>query len=436
MSKPGERSGTSEDSAAGGQAKPARPELPLVIVKRGSPVAKAGRFGMAGQVLHKIRWLPLIPVIMLTGGVIAMYFQPPGIRVAMHALVLQPGGGTKDPIAVPAPKAPVATSAPSARQVVALAKLVPEGELRTVAPPVGAGDARIAVLKVEEGSKVDAGAVLGPLRPGIAGDLGTGTIDVVAPGTHDTASAVAGTPLGQGWAYISSGTWSLVGVELDAPVLTEAAAQAGLTNEAGVFGRVRLLTNVMGLWLLESCRREWEAEGRPQELAGLLDAAARRTQPAGVIFPDDHRFFAPPSMVRAIRGMLTESGQADTDDPVLITKVILDSLALRYATVVSAIERLTGHPIPGIHIVGGGSRNAYLNQATADASGREVLAGPVEATAIGNLLVQGIAAGTVASLGDGRRMVAEAFPPSRFEPRDTERWEQPARLFRDISPRQ
>jgi rhamnulokinase len=279
---------------------------------------------------------------------------------------------------------------------------------------------------------VGAGTTLGTLRPELARDLGIGAMAVVAPGTHDTASAVAGTPLGRDWAYISSGTWSLVGVELDAPILTEAAARADLTNEAAVFGRVRLLTNVMGLWLLESCRREWEAEGRPQELSGLLAAAAHSSASAGVIFPDDHRFFAPDSMVRAIRSMLAETGQADTDDPVLITKVILDSLALRYASVVSVVERVTGQAIPGIHIVGGGSRNAYLNQATADASGREVLAGPVEATAIGNLLVQGIAAGTIGSLAEGRGLVAETFPPARFQPRDTAGWESRARLFQRL----
>ena len=160
MIEPSERSGSSGGTAAEEQAKRARPELPLVIVKRGVPLSKAGDLGPLWQVLHKVRWLPLIPIIMLTGGVIAMYFQPPGIRVAMRALGLQPGGGTKDPIAVPAPKAPLTPSEPSARQVVALAKLVPEGELRTVAPPFGAGDARIAVLKVEEGSKVEAGATL------------------------------------------------------------------------------------------------------------------------------------------------------------------------------------------------------------------------------------------------------------------------------------
>jgi rhamnulokinase len=280
---------------------------------------------------------------------------------------------------------------------------------------------------------VDAGTRLGTLRPSLASTLCLGAIDVVAPGTHDTASAVAGTPLGRYWAYISSGTWSLVGIESDAPLLTAAALEARLTNEAGV-GGVRLLTNVMGLWLLESCRREWEAEGRPQELAALLDAVAHAPGPPRVIFPDDPRLFAPANMVGTIRTMLRESGQADTDDPVSIARVVLDSLALRYASVVATIERLAGHHIPGIHIVGGGSMNRYLNQATADASGREVLAGPVEATAIGNLLVQGLAAGRIESLAEGRRMVAASYPPERFVPRDGGRWEAPARLFRDIEP--
>ena len=282
---------------------------------------------------------------------------------------------------------------------------------------------------------VDAGTTIGTLRPALCHELGIAPLSVVAPGTHDTASAVAGTPLEVGWAYISSGTWSLVGVERAAPLLSNEAAQADLTNEAGVFGRVRLLTNVMGLWLLESCRREWAAEGRGEDLPALLEAVGEVRESAGVIFPDDHRFFAPDSMVRAIRSKLVETGQADTTDPVRLTKVILDSLALRYAAVVTTIERLTGQYIPGIHIVGGGSLNGYLNLATAEASGRPVLAGPAEATAIGNLLVQGISARTVGSLEDGRRLVALAHPPVRFEPRHPERWERAARVFRDIAAR-
>jgi rhamnulokinase len=264
---------------------------------------------------------------------------------------------------------------------------------------------------------VDAGTALGTISAGLCAELNITPAIVVAPGTHDTASAVAGAPLEPGWAYISSGTWSLVGVERREPLLSADARREGLTNEAGVCGTVRLLTNVMGLWLLESCRREWEAEGRPQPLEPLLAAVARIEGPAGVVYPDDGRFFAPASMVHELRGALRESGQPDSDDPVWLTKVILDSLARRYAAVVSTIERLIGQSIPGIRIVGGGSRNAYLNQATADASGRQVLAGPVEATAIGNLLVQAMAAGTIESVAAGRRLVAASFPADRYEPR-------------------
>ena len=282
---------------------------------------------------------------------------------------------------------------------------------------------------------VAAGTVIGRLRPELRPELGIGEMTVVAPGTHDTASAVAGTPIAPGWAYVSSGTWSLVGVERDEPLLSDAAAGAALTNEAGVFGSVRLLTNVMGLWLLESCRREWEAEGRPQQLEPLLAAVERLPESTGIVHPDDRRLFAPRSMVGALREVLRETGQADTDDPVRLARIILDSLALRYAAVVSAIERVTARTVPGIHIVGGGSRNAYLNQATADACGRQVLAGPVEATAAGNLLVQAIAAGTIASLEEGRRLVALADPPARFEPRHPDRWARAARVYGDIAAR-
>jgi len=282
---------------------------------------------------------------------------------------------------------------------------------------------------------VDAGTALGTIGAGLCAALNITPAAVVAPGTHDTASAVAGAPLEPGWAYVSSGTWSLVGVERREPLLSAEALRAGLTNEAGIGRTVRLLTNVMGLWMLESCRREWEAEGRPQDLEPLLAGVARIEGPAGVVDPDDRRFFAPVSMVHELRSALKDTGQQDSGDPVLLTKVILDSLALRYAAVVSTIERLTGQPIPGIHIVGGGSLNAYLNQATADASGRPVLAGPVEATAIGNLLVQAMAAGSVGSIGEGRRLVAASFKPARFEPRNRDRWAHAAWQHRQIAPR-
>ncbi|MDO8837257.1 MAG: FGGY family carbohydrate kinase, partial [Vicinamibacterales bacterium] len=196
---------------------------------------------------------------------------------------------------------------------------------------------------------VDAGTCVGTLTAEFAAACAVDRLRVVAPGTHDTASAVAGTPLEPGWAYISSGTWSLVGLERREPMLTADAALAGITNEAGVFGTTRVLSNVMGLWLLESCRREWEAEGRGVELPMLLDAVAQADGPACTFNPDDRRFFAPESMTREIKAALGEHGGEVVDDPARLTKAILDSLAVRYANVVSSLERLTGSPIPGIH---------------------------------------------------------------------------------------
>ena len=252
---------------------------------------------------------------------------------------------------------------------------------------------------------VEAGTTVGLLRSELAARYGCDRLAVVAPGTHDTASAVAGTPLKPGWAYISSGTWSLVGVERDTPLVTPEALAAGFTNEAGVFGTTRLLTNVMGLWILESCRKEWAASGDTTPLPELLARVAALHEPVGRIAPDDLRYFAPASMTAEIRAALQSDGQPAPEDPVLTTKVILDSLADRYADVVASVERVTGQAVPGIHVVGGGSLNTYLNRATAEASGRPVVAGPVEATAMGNLLVQAVAMGELESLAAGRRLL-------------------------------
>lgn len=287
---------------------------------------------------------------------------------------------------------------------------------------------------------VDAGTELGVLGNSLSRSLATSSAvpaiqnetRVIAPATHDTASAVAGTPLEPGWAFISSGTWSLVGVERDAPQLDPAAARARFTNEAGVDGTVRFLTNVMGLWLLESCRKEWTAAGHTADLPAILSRVAEVPGFAGFVCPDAPRFFNPPNMTRELQSALAESGQIAHDDPVLLAKVILDSLAARYASVIDTIERLTSHPIAGIHIVGGGSRNAYLNRATADAARRTVMAGPVEATAIGNLLVQAIASGELSSLAAARQRVRSAVAPRRFEPRESSDWSSARSRYREI----
>jgi rhamnulokinase len=279
---------------------------------------------------------------------------------------------------------------------------------------------------------VPAGTELGTLSASEQGALGVGALRVVAPATHDTASAVAGTPLEPGWAYISSGTWSLVGIERDAPLLGEAVARANFTNESGAFGTVRFLKNVMGLWILESCQREWDAAGRRQDPSELLPRVAAVPGLAGLVFPDHPRFFNPSSMTGELRASLAETGQPAPEDPVLLAKVVLDSLALRYASVLETIERLAGREVPGVHIVGGGSLNAYLNQATADAAARPVLAGPAEATAAGNLLVQAIACGEIASLAEGRRLLREAAPPRRFEPRRRAEWAEAVGRYREL----
>jgi rhamnulokinase len=276
------------------------------------------------------------------------------------------------------------------------------------------------------------GTPLGELRPALQKELGLGPICVLAPATHDTGSAVAGCPLSPGWAYVSSGTWSLVGVELAAPLVNAEVARANFTNEGGIAGTIRFLKNVMGLWILESCRHEWEEKGLSADLEELLAAAAAIERPPGFVYPDHPRFFNPASMTREVQAALSESGQKVPDDPVRLTRVVLDSLALRYASVVRTIERLTGTPVPGIHIVGGGGHNEYLDQATADASGKPVLAGPAEATATGNVLVQALAAGRLDSLEEGRRLVLASDRPRRYEPRLTSAWTEAAERYQEI----
>jgi len=274
-----------------------------------------------------------------------------------------------------------------------------------------------------------AGTPLGELDERQQRELGLGPIRVIAPATHDTASAVAGTPLEPGWAYVSSGTWSLVGIEREAPLLGDAVARANFTNEGGAFGTIRFLKNVMGLWILEACRRDWASAGRPSELEPLLRAAAALDRSPGVVFPDDPRFFNPASMSSELRAALAATGQPVPDEPAQLTRVILDSLALRYASVVDTIEALSGERVGGIHVVGGGCRNDYLNQATADAARRPLLAGPVEATATGNLLLQAVACGHLGSLAEGRRRIAA---PRRFEPHDRAGLASVSERYREI----
>ncbi|MEN3332192.1 MAG: rhamnulokinase [Blastocatellia bacterium] len=282
---------------------------------------------------------------------------------------------------------------------------------------------------------VQPGTALGPLKPELATELQLDGVRVVAPATHDTASAVAGAPLEDGWAYISSGTWSLVGVERDGVLINAEAARHNFTNEGGAFGTFRFLKNVCGLWLLESCRKEWAAQGIAVDYDSLLAQVAAIEDESGLIFPDDRRFFNPSSMLTAIAEQMAESNQPYFDAPAVVARVVLDSLALRYASVLHTIEKLTARKIDGVQIVGGGSRNDYLNQATATATGKPVLAGPVEATVTGNVLVQAIAAGRFASLIDARRHIAENLRLKQFLPRPSAIWERQVRRYAAIEAR-
>ncbi len=263
---------------------------------------------------------------------------------------------------------------------------------------------------------VPAGTRLGRLRSEIAESTGLVNVGVIATATHDTASAVAAAPLAEASAYVSSGTWSLIGVELSKPLITPEAAQLNFTNEGGVYGTFRFLKNVMGLWIFESCRKEWEASGMPVEYDGLIEGAAAVEGFPAFIFPDDERFLSPESMLDAINKQLVESGQAVVSDPAVITRIIFDSLAFRYSSVLRAIESLTDKKLEMIEILGGGGRNHYLNQTTADTAGLPVRSGLTEATVVGNLLVQAIANGRFSSLAEGREYVASEIEFETFVP--------------------
>ncbi len=236
-------------------------------------------------------------------------------------------------------------------------------------------------------------SVVGEVLPAVAAELGVPGAHVVTVGSHDTASAVAAVPLRGRAAYISSGTWSLVGVELDAPVLGEASRAANFTNELGVDGTVRYLKNVAGLWLLQESMRRWAEQGDRRDVAGLVAAAARVPALRTVVDVDEPEFAQPGDVPGRIADAARRTGQPVPEDPAQVTRCILDSLALAYRRALRAAVELTGRDVDVVHVVGGGSRNALLCRLTADATGRPVVAGPFEATATGNLLTQALALG-------------------------------------------
>lgn len=271
------------------------------------------------------------------------------------------------------------------------------------------------------------GTLLGSALPEVQAEVGAG-MRIALPATHDTGSAVAGIPAEdhQGWAYISSGTWSLVGLELPSPIITDQALSANFTNEGGVFGTTRFLKNVMGLWLLQGCQRQWEAQGQPQPIAALLAAAADEPAFATLIDPDDLAFLAPDDMPAAINAWLIGHGQPPCQSPAAFARGICESLVLRSCQVLRSASALAGQPVEVIHVVGGGSQNTLMNQWLADATGMPVVAGPAETTALGNALMQLVALGELGSLAQVRALARRSSTTRHFEPRPAEReqWEE------------
>jgi rhamnulokinase len=270
------------------------------------------------------------------------------------------------------------------------------------------------------------GDPIGRLRPATARVAGlTAPPPVTAVGSHDTASAVAAVPArGRSFGYISCGTWSLVGMELEAPVLAAAGRRANFTNEVGIDDTIRYLRNVMGLWLLQECVRTWAAAGQPVDDDDLAARAAREAPLRFVIDPDDPAFLPPGDMPSRIAAACRARGQAVPEGPAQLTRCILDSLALAYRRAITEVQELSGRHIDTVHLVGGGARNELLGQLTADACGLPVVAGPAEATAIGNILVQARAVGAAAGDLDGMRaLIRDTRPLRRHEPAGTgARW--------------
>jgi len=270
---------------------------------------------------------------------------------------------------------------------------------------------------------VPPGTVLAPLRPEVREVTGLGEVPVIAGCTHDTAAAVAAVPAqGEDWAYLSSGTWSLIGVELNGPLINEAVQAANFTNEVGYGGTIRFLKNIIGLWLLQECRRAWAHKGHDLDYAKLAELAATATPLKSLIHPDDSRFQAPDEMPSAIRTYCLETNQPAPGTPGEFARCIFESLALLYRVRLDELERLTSRKVKVLHIVGGGSRNELLNQCAANATCREVLAGPVEATALGNVLSQSLALGHIHDLAAARAIVRDSFVLHAYHPQEPELW--------------
>jgi rhamnulokinase len=272
---------------------------------------------------------------------------------------------------------------------------------------------------------VPPGTVLGELLPPVAEEVGVSGLPVIAPACHDTGSAVAAVPAeGSGYAYISSGTWSLMGAELAEPVINASSLANNFTNEGGVAGTFRFLKNIMGLWLVQECRRTWVSQGESLSYDELTQMAAEAEPLRSLVDPDDGDFLKPGDMPARIRAFCERTDQPVPKGKGAVVRCALESLALKYRWTLERLEEMLGQHLEPIHIIGGGTQNRLLNQLAADATGRRVVTGPIEATAIGNILVQMMALGHVASIEEGRRVVRTSFDVAAYEPQGGAEWEE------------
>lgn len=280
------------------------------------------------------------------------------------------------------------------------------------------------------------GTLRGTLLPAIQEEVGLGPVPVYAIASHDTNAAVAAVPAtGEDWAFLSSGTWSLLGVEVDEPVVNEITYQYNYSNEGGVGGKYDLLKNIMGLWIVQQLRADWEREGEPISFSDMVKLAMAAEPFKCFINPDDPLFVAPVGMGERIVQYCKETGQAVPQTKGELIRCAYESLALKYREAIEGIEKVIGRPINVLHIVGGGCMNKLLNEMTANAIGKKVITGPVEGTAIGNLLLQVMAAGDIKDIAEIRQVVAASFPTETYMPTEREAWEEAYTRYKKVTGR-
>jgi rhamnulokinase len=276
------------------------------------------------------------------------------------------------------------------------------------------------------------GTIIGKVSTDIAREAGVGQVPLVAVALHDTGSAIAAVPAeGTNWAYLSSGTWSLMGIETHKALINEKTEALNFTNEGGVEGTFRFLKNITGLWLLEQCRKTW-SEKKDYAYNEIIDMAKAAKPFRCFVDPDASDFMNPDDMPAAIRQYCNKTGQPAPSNESEIIRCIFDSLALKYRQVLDMLREVSPHPIEKLHVIGGGSKNAFLCQLTANAIGIPVLAGPSEATALGNIMVQAMAMGCVKSLAEIRNVVSQSVKPDAYSPQDIVQWETAYKKFREV----